>query len=126
MWARTGIEFMKLCSCQGTLNPDFHHQHPVTSEPKNKTVDGVRRIQENTGLRIIWGWILKQLHETTPLFNLIMIQESRKFALENFMISSHQNFNFIIRMMISFLFFYTEIIGVFFIIFLYNIGSGYY
>ena len=54
MWARTGIDFMKLCSCQGTLNPDFHH-NPVTSEPKNKTVDGVRRIHENTGLKIIWG-----------------------------------------------------------------------
>ena len=40
---------------------DFHH-NPVTSEPKNKTVDGVRRIQENSGLRIIWGWILKQLY----------------------------------------------------------------
>ena len=63
MWARTGIEFMKLCSCHGTLNPDFHH-NSATSEPKNKTVDGVRRIHENTGLRIILGWILKQLHET--------------------------------------------------------------
>ena len=36
MWARTGIEFMKLCSCHGTLNPDFYH-NPATSEPKNKT-----------------------------------------------------------------------------------------
>ena len=71
MWARTGIEFMKLCSCQGTHNPDFH-LNPVTSEPKNKTVDGVRRIHENTGLRIILGWIIQQLHETTHFFNLIM------------------------------------------------------
>ena len=86
-----------------TLQLSRHPQPRLPPQPSNiraekqDGLDGVRRIHENTGLRIIWGWILKQLHETTPLFNLIMIQESRKFALENFMISSHQNFNFIIR-----------------------------
>ena len=30
-WHR--YEFMKLYSCHGSLNPDFHHK-PVTSEPK--------------------------------------------------------------------------------------------
>ena len=46
MWARTGIEFMKLCCCQGTLNPDFH-QKPVTSEPK-KTARRVGRCTKNS------------------------------------------------------------------------------
>ena len=72
MWARNGIELMKLCSCHGTLNPDFHH-NPATSEPKNKTG---RWCTKNSGKywtqRLIWGWILKQLQETTPHFNHIM------------------------------------------------------
>ena len=79
---------------------DFHH-NPVTSEPKNKTVDDVRRIQENSGLRIIWGWILKQLQETghsSLLPYTVMDSRVKKIALENnFMLSLHQKFNFITR-----------------------------
>ena len=70
-WHRN--EFMKLCSCQGTLipQPRLHHNQANQSQ-KNKTVDGVRRIHKNIGLRKILGSILQQLHETTPFFNLIM------------------------------------------------------
>ena len=55
MWARTGIEFMKHCSCQGTHNPDFHH-NPATSEPKNK----------------MGGWCMKNSRKYWTLNNLGM------------------------------------------------------
>ena len=62
-------------------------------------MDGVRRIHENTGLRIILGWILKQLHETghSSLQPYDGFKSLRKFALENVMLSLHQKLNFIIR-----------------------------
>ena len=53
-----------------TLQLPWHPQPRLPPQPSNmsvkiaRRVDGVRRIDENTGLRIILGWILKQLHET--------------------------------------------------------------
>ena len=98
-------------------NPDFHH-NPVTSEPKNITrrVDGVRRIHENTGLRIILGWILKQLHETghsslQPYNGFKSLENSHSKIL---CLAYIKNLILSYEMMLSFNFFYTEIICVFF------------
>ena len=51
-----------------TLQLSRHPQPRLPPQPSNiraekiaRRVDGVRRIHENTGLRVILGWILKQL-----------------------------------------------------------------